>query len=305
VAQTVVAAKGHTPGPDATATTPQVCTVCGETLKEAGQIDKFHVVLGENFAIVVKKSDKILSADDVEVKIANADGLYYTYTDFVVDLEENTITIKGITAVYLGRSFQVIVAGGKALTVSADMYCNAAIGAATTDIAVKAVCQQMQTYSDMAENYFRGTANEAVVDEYDAGDAKRVVSNNGSVKFYSAYLSLEDGVYMMVAMQDYNGEAVTVLIDGKATTAYTIEEIGGKSTIVLAVKANLYDSELTFSVAGSTLTYSVDAYIKSKQNDTNQALVDLVNALGNYGKAVRDFNGDTAKDNNQTEDDIL
>ena len=40
---------------------------------------------------------------------------------------------------------------------------------------------------------------------------------------------------------------------------------------------------------GNTLTYSVNAYVQSKQNDSNAALQALVKALYNYGASAAAF----------------
>ena len=59
--------------------------------------------------------------------------------------------------------------------------------------------------------------------------------------------------------------------------------------IAIPVRADQYADDIVITAGDSTLTYSVNTYIQQKQNSGDADLVNLVNALGWYGKAVAEY----------------
>ena len=88
--------------------------------------------------------------------------------------------------------------------------------------------------------------------------------------------------------------SVTVSVNGRSDTFTSFTAIGGGIYEVsfTGIEANEFAENVTASFArngatvGNTLTYSVNAYVQSKQADSNAALQALVKALYNYGASA-------------------
>ena len=88
--------------------------------------------------------------------------------------------------------------------------------------------------------------------------------------------------------------SVTVSINGRSQTFTEFTSIGGDIYEVsfTGISAEEFADTVTASFArndtqiGNTVSYSVNAYVQSKQTDSNAALAALVKALYNYGDSA-------------------
>ena len=110
-----------------------------------------------------------------------------------------------------------------------------------------------------------------------------------------AYLTLTSSVAMSFRFyaESIDDLTVTAAVNGREETFTEFTELGDHLYEVsfAGIKANEFADSVTasFSNGGSGVSYSVDTYICSKQNDGNTALAELVKALYNYGAAASAF----------------
>ena len=238
-----------------------------------------NIALSERFAINVKYN---ATANDEISVTCNGEAVDFTVAN-------GMITIANIDAKSIDNVYTVTVNGYTANVSVAD-YCNYQI-ANSTDAKLVAVAKSVLDYNAAANNYFEGAGVALDIPACDVGtDNPRDVVNSttGGPTFYSVRLQLDDGVIVVVRMDNYNGEAIDVTIGGQAVD-FTVDSQGGKPAVYIPVKANLYDSDIVIATGDSTLTYSVDTYIQQKQTGEDVDLANLVNALGHYGQAVQAY----------------
>ena len=238
-----------------------------------------NIKLGEKFAINVKYN---ATANDEITVTYNGKPVDYTVKDGV-------ITIANIDAKGVDKEF-IVTVNGFELPVSVAGYCDYQIEE-SEDPDLIALAESVLAYNAAANNYFENAGESVEVAHCDVGtDNPRVVANSttGGPTFYSVRLQLNDGVMVVVRMEDYNGEDITVTIDGVASD-YTVEDVEGMKAVFVPVKATQYDADIVIATGDSTLTYSVNTYIQQKQTSGNADLVNLVNALGWYGKATQAY----------------
>lgn len=121
------------------------------------------------------------------------------------------------------------------------------------------------------------------------------------VYWVGAYLTLTDSVAMTFRFYTVDAEelVITVKLGDETRTFTSFKPVEGQDgvyeIIIDDINATQFDDAVTASFClwdeamGSTLSYSVNTYICSKQNDGNDALASLVRALYNYGTAAEAY----------------
>ena len=119
----------------------------------------------------------------------------------------------------------------------------------------------------------------------------------------STGLTLTNGVAMTFRFYaaDTNGLTITVTKNGETKT-YSANEfapVSGETNVYEITFDGINADEFAETVSayfecdseqvGNTLSYSVNAYIQSKQNDSNKKLKNLVRALSVYGICVEAY----------------
>ena len=125
---------------------------------------------------------------------------------------------------------------------------------------------------------------------------------NASATWKSAGLVLQDAVIMRIKIATESVEGLTVKIrtdenQSGWTVSEFVETSGGYYLYFDGLSARKMSETVYVTayrngeVISNTLTYSIESYAKSKQNDTNESLANLVEAMMKYGKSAKAYKG--------------
>lgn len=117
-----------------------------------------------------------------------------------------------------------------------------------------------------------------------------------SIRWQSASLALSNNMCMefRFCAEDIEGLSISITVDGRTQTftEFTHEEGNSYSVSFCGIYASEYNATVYASFSrngapvGNTLKYSVNTYICSMQNSSDEKLTDLVKALYNYGASA-------------------
>ena len=184
-------------------------------------------------------------------------------------------------------------------------------------IPLKAIVSNLLSYGAAAQVYMNYkttalvTSGDDIVDPlyYDFSDYGPISGYDASfdgtaasdVYWTAASLTLTNSVAMNFRFYAESAADLTVTVscNGESRTISEFTSVGDGiyEFSFTDINANEFGSPVTVSFArngqavGNALTYSVNAYVQSKQNDSNTALQDLVRALYLYGVSAVDYGG--------------
>ena len=152
--------------------------------------------------------------------------------------------------------------------------------------------------SDIVDPLYYDFSDYAPLSGYDASFEGAAAAD---VYWTSASLTLTNSVAMNFRFyaESTANLSVTVSVNGRTQTftQFTAISDGVYEVSFTGIAADEFSEGVTASFArsgssvGNALTYSVNAYVQSKQTDSNAALQALVKALYNYGVAAEAFGG--------------
>ena len=191
-------------------------------------------------------------------------------------------------------------------------YCVNKLADNTISASLRTLLSDLLAYGAAAQTYMNYKTNALVTDGNDinnpnyttfsalSGNAASFTGEADSdVYWTAASLTLTSSVAMNFRFyaESTDNLSVTVSVNGRSQTFTEFTAIGGGvyGISFTGIQADELAQPVTASFArsgaaiGNTLTYSVNAYVQSKQNDSNAALQALVKALYNYGASAAAF----------------
>ena len=188
-------------------------------------------------------------------------------------------------------------------------YCVNKLADNTISASLRTLLSDLLAYGAAAQTYMNYKTNALVTDGNDinnpnyttfsalSGNAASFTGEADSdVYWTAASLTLTSSVAMNFRFyaESTDNLSVTVSVNGRSQTFTEFTAIGGGvyGISFTGIQADELAQPVTASFArsgaaiGNTLTYSVNAYVQSKQNDSNAALQALVRALYNYGASA-------------------
>ena len=191
-------------------------------------------------------------------------------------------------------------------------YCVNKLADNTISASLRTLLSDLLAYGAAAQTYMNYKTNALVTDGNDinnpnyttfsalSGNAASFTGEADSdVYWTAASLTLTSSVAMNFRFyaESTDNLSVTVSVNGRSQTFTEFTAIGGGvyGISFTGIQADELAQPVTASFArsgaaiGNTLTYSVNAYVQSKQNDSNAALQALVRALYNYGASAEAY----------------
>ncbi len=279
-----------------------------------------RVTLSENISLEYKlDGDKLAGYEGIRAEFTT-DSLSAVVTEYTTDENGDIIfSFNGLNPKNAGDSVTAVYYGTKdgveeiseTYQYSIAEYCRDVIETYSDTNEdyeeVIAVCKGLLNYAAASQTYFdynpEGLVNEGY-ENYTAGrtyqNAMALTANEGEnkVTFKSAGLSFTDTVLIRfnVAAESTKG-LYTVVSDGENTwriNSFKATGTAGRYYVYIdGINLTDLSKPLTFTVydandnqVSDTLTYSVESYAAAKQG-AGGAIENLVNAMMNYGDAVR------------------
>lgn len=287
------------------------CTLCGEkfrirsaTLSLNSKIDVVYICeVPTDFTNVSLNVNGTVISDYQE-----SGGYYYFfYTGITPQCMGDNLSAT-LTGSYGGQTFTATKA-----TYSVRQYCVNRLKDSNTSTELRALVTALLVYGTRAQAYM-GYKTDAYVTsgsdivnpintafvELSGYSASFDGSADANTYWISTGLTLTNGVAMNFRFYaaNTNGLTLTVEKNGKVKT-YTANDftaVAGESNVYEIVFDDINADEFAETITaffesddeqvGNTLSYSVNAYIQSKQNDASKKLKNLVRALSVYGTCV-------------------
>ncbi len=243
-----------------------------------------------------------------------------TLEDYAVKDGKYVFTYRGITPQCIGDEITATLcasANGETVRVSIEnysvkRYCTNLLADETISAELRALLSDLLAYGEAAQTYMNyrtdapvtaGVENTAysTFTELTGCGAAFDGETNENVYWLSAGLTLTDSVDIAVRFRADTVDGLTVYITGcgraDILTEFTLAagETDVYEIVLADIGAEYYGDTVEFvferdsEQVGSTLTYSVSAYVQAKQNDSNAALAALVRALYNYSASAADY----------------
>ncbi len=291
-----------------------VCTLCGAE-EPTPKILSAALVL--NGKIDVAYTVKIPEGCTSPYMTFTFNGVTTTVTDCTVSGDNYVFTFTGINPQCMGDNISATLTATKngvehsdtQSTYSVRQYCVNMLDDNTISLNLRTLLSDMLAYGAAAQTFMNYKTNDKVNENIDSellttsdfsapsglgasfdGDADE------NVFWLSAGLTLTSSVAMNFRFYAESAAdlSVTVSVNGRSQTFTSFTAIGDGIYEVsfTGIEADEFAENVTASFArsgapvGNTLTYSVNAYVQSKQNDSLAALQALVKALYNYGAAA-------------------
>ncbi|MBQ6430661.1 MAG: InlB B-repeat-containing protein [Oscillospiraceae bacterium] len=210
------------------------------------------------------------------VNADNSDGDPQNYTDTVATYSVRQYCLNKLEDGTISASLRKLLSDTLAYGAAAQTYTSYRTNALVTADATNPTYSTFTALSGLGAS-FEGTAD-------------------ANTYWTSAGLTLQNNVAMTFrfAAPSVSGLTVRVTLDGKTTEITEFTSIGNGiyQATFAGIGANDFAKTVTASFykngtkVGNTVSYSVNAYVCAKQNDSNTALANLVKALYNYGASA-------------------
>lgn len=299
-----------------------VCTVCGYTEAEEATLKIVSAALVLNGKIdVVYTAEVPAGYTDARIVFTGPNG-DMTVTDYTVDADGNyCFTYTGINPQCMGDSISATLYATKNGTeesvtkdsYSVRQYCVNKLADPSVTDTLRTLLSDILAYGAAAQTYMSYNTSALVNEGSDIENPTYSTfseisgfapSFNGTaandVRWVGAGLTLTNNVAMTFRFyaESVDGLTVTVVINGRPQTftASDFIAVDGKANTYeisfTGIMANEFADNVTASFArsgaqvGNSVSYSVNAYVQSKQADSDANLAALVKALYNYGASA-------------------
>ena len=241
-------------------------------------------------------------------------GQTYSVNDSYVDDQGRTcFEFRHLTPQYMGEPIDATLTaemGGYTYShsnkgYSVRRYCANMLGRSDDDL-LRTLLSDTLAYGAAAQSY-TGYKTDALVTDgltldpstYPGISGYRTVfegTADPSIRWQSASLALSNNMCMefRFCAEDIEGLSISITVDGRTRTftEFTHEEGNSYSVSFCGIYASEYNATVYASFSrngapvGNTLKYSVNTYICSMQNSSDEKLSNLVKALYNYGASA-------------------
>ena len=252
--------------------------------------------------------------------VFTCNGASTTVTDYTTESGNLKFTFTGINPQCMGDNITATLYATKNGTTenvsvasySVKDYCVNKLADNTISASLRKLLSDMLAYGAAAQTYMNYKTN-ALVTSGVSGTSYSTFTNlsgnaasfdgtaDANIYWISAGLTLTDSAAMRFRFHANSVSRLTVnvAINGREQSISTFTSIGGGiyEASFTGISAEEFGDTVTAvferdsEQVGNELSYSVNAYVQSKQTDSNTALKNLVKALYNYGASAAAYAG--------------